>query len=365
MLDARKVPVNYQPRALGGLLTVLLLAACATPAPKPKAPDFGPLVWPNPPEQAVIRWEGALFEIETLEIKRPSFMDLVAGAEPEEPPKTLSKPFGVAADSNGRVFVADTALGALVMFDRKNDKVEQWGMTGMGALSKPIGVAVDRLGRVYVSDIMDARVVVFDSTGRFINAFGGKDILQNPVSLAVNSDLGRIYVADSKLHQIKVFDLQGTELSAIGKRGGGPAQFNFPSYVAVASDGRVVVSDTMNFRIQILDADGNHIRTFGDIGQNVGDLNRAKGVAVDPDGHIYVVDASFNNFQIFDDEGRLLLYVGAGGIRPGEFVLPTGIYIDQGGKIYVADQGNHRVQIFQYLGEPDNAENEQNDESSG
>jgi len=352
MLQPNKFRFPTNLRHAISILAVLLLAACAAPAPAPKQ-DTGELVWPNPPQKAVIRHERMVSKIETLEIKKPSFVDLLAGSEPEEPVKTLRKPFGLATDSRGRLFVADTTLGALIMFDLENDKIERWGEFGMGTLSKPIGVAVDRQDRVYVSDIVEFRIVVFNSTGEYVNAFGGPTVFQNPVSVAINDDLGRIYVVDSKLHQLMIFDLQGNQLKVIGKRGGNPAQFNYPSYVAVGGDGRVYVSDSLNFRVQILDEDGNHLQTFGDIGRNAGDLNRPKGIAVDPDGHIYVVDGSFNNFQIFDDQGQLLLFVGNDGSRRGQFLLPTGIYIDDRGKIYVADQGNRRVQIFQYLGEPE------------
>lgn len=339
-------------RFVFGVFIALLLVACASQSVPVQQKKTGELLWPSPPEEPVIRYIGQLREIEDRKVKNSRFADILAGSEPEKPAQTLAKPFGVTTDASGRVFVADTAIGNLIVFDPKNNLTEQWGASGMGTLGKPIGVAVDGQGQVYVADLDGDRIVVFDAQGRYLRAFGGNDVFRNPVSIAINTQLGRIYVADSKLHQIKIFDLQGNELNTIGKRGGGPAQFNFPSYVSVANDGRVVVSDTLNFRIQILDADGNHLQTFGKVGQNLGDLNRAKGVAFDPDGHVYVADASFSNFQIFDTEGELLLFVGRLGNGPGEFVLPTGVHIDDKGKIYIADAGNHRIQIFEYLGAP-------------
>jgi DNA-binding beta-propeller fold protein YncE len=343
MLQSEKSAIRNLLPLAGALLAALLLAACAAPAPVEK-PDTSELYWPGPPLPPAIRWVGSRSEIEELEIKRSAFADLIAGKEPEKPVRTFNKPFGVYADARGRLFVTDTALPALVVFDQENDTIEQWGQSGMGTLVKPMGITGDRQGRIYVVDSVSARVVVFDADGRFVNALGGRGVLENPVDVAINEDLGRIYVSDSKLHQIKVFDTAGGELFAFGEKGPGPEEFMFPGFLEVAPDGRLFVSDSLNFRIQVLDAEGKHLGFIGRLGRRSGELNRPKGVALDRDGHLYVIDASFNNFQVFEDDGRLLLAVGTGGNARGQFFLPMGIHIDDRDRIYVADQINRRVQ---------------------
>jgi len=335
--------------ALAGLL---LLNGCATEAPvkpKEKTPD---LVWPSPPEPAVIRYVGMVSKLDDPnEKEKASFKDILAGKESEEPAKALNKPWGVYSDSN-RLFVADTGLGALIVFDLNTLKTERWGTEGSGKLIKPISVTADAQGRIYVCDQLGKRIVVFDSAGKYVTSFGGKEVFLNPVTAAVNDRLGRIYVVDSQKHQVLVFDMKGKLQFTVGKKGGAPGDFLFPAGIAIDSEGRFYVSDTLNFRVQIFSADGKFIKTFGELGQNPGTFTRPKGIALDKDGHIYVVDAAFGNFQVFDTEGRLLLFVGSNGNRPGEFFLPTGIAIDRHDRIYVADPINHRVQIFQYLGEP-------------
>jgi DNA-binding beta-propeller fold protein YncE len=339
--------------AISALIATLLLASCATTPPVEEKVDTDLLVWPKPPEQAVIRWIGEFAVIDEPEEERSRFIDMVAGEEPKKLIKVLNKPFGVHTDSAGRLFVTDTAFGELFVFHQDSDEVETWGTYGQGDLNKPMGVWVDRQDRVYVTDSVDRRVVIFDSSGRYLSSFGGQEVFRNPVAIAVNDDLGRIYVLDSQLHQLKAFDMQGKELFSVGEKGPGPEQFMYPSFLTLAPDGRLFISDSMKFRIKIYDADGGVIKTFGQIGQNFGDLNRPKGVALDSDGHVYVVDTSFSNFQIFNEEGELFLFVGQGGTRPGELMLPMGIHIDNKDRIYVVDQANHRVQVFEYLGEPD------------
>ena len=117
--------------------------------------------------------------------------------------------------------------------------------------------------------------------------------------------------------------MDGSTVRTIGKRGGEPGEFNFPTNLFVDTQGRLYVADTLNFRIQIFDPDGKLLSAFGTLGDTPGSLNRPKGVGVDSEGHIYVADTSFNNFQIFDQNGQLLLFVGAVGQRARR-VLPAG-----------------------------------------
>lgn len=352
---ARSVHSCFPIACIAGLMSIaLIVSGCATQAPVKGVEETPEMVWPKPPEQAVIRYIGEVREIEKLDIEdRSSFRDILAGKETRETAQTLSKPYGVYGDDKGRLFVADTALGALLVFDTEADTVERWGEVGLGALKKPIAITSDKFGRVFVCDVGDTRVVIFDQNGKYLSAFGGPDVFENPVAIAVNDQLGHIYVVDSKGHQIIVFDLDGNKLTSFGEKGNLPGYFMYPTDIAIGSDNRLFISDSLNFRIQILEADGTYIKHFGKVGLNPGDLSRPKGIALDRDGHVYVVDASFFNFQVFDEDGNLLLIVGQGGSGPGQFVLPTDIHIDHRGRIYVADQINHRVQIFEYLGRPD------------
>jgi DNA-binding beta-propeller fold protein YncE len=227
----------------------------------------------------------------------------------------------------------------------------------------------------------------------------------------VDAPRGRVYVADSYLHQVVVFDLAGKVVQRIGRnagdiarkknvvalltprthgeatrlqygqaaaaaepvaahlpagyvaeprdltdnRGGAPAEFRYPSYVAVAPDGKVYVSDAMNFRVQSFDAGGRTIGAFGRLGDTPGSFARPKGLAVDSEGHVYVVDAAFNNLQIFDDQGRLLLSFGGMGRGHGQLWLPLGVHIDRQNRVYVVDRFNKRVQIYEYLSDAERA----------
>lgn len=335
-------------------LTIILFAlgACESGNQQAKQEEVGEIVWPLPPEQPRIKFIRSFKTPADIGAKTSkSLADALFGAT-DQSNFYMEKPYAVSADSKGRVFVGETALGKLFVFDIPNKKFEVWGQSGQGRLLLPLGIAVDGADQVYVADSKQRRVVVFDPDGKFLRAMGGKNELERPVGIAVDDARDRIYVVDTGGHRIVVFDKQGNRVTTIGERGKEPGQFNFPSNIALDRDGRLYVVDAMNFRIQILEPDGNPINAFGKHSDLPGDVSRPKGIGVDQDGHIYVVDAAFNNFQIFDAEGALMLFIGGTGRNPGQFYLPAGAYLDPQGRFYVADQFNRRIQIFQYLGEP-------------
>ncbi len=329
-------------------LLIFLLAGCATPAPE-KPAVAQQTVWPSPPQQPRIRYLGSLQSLENLSDKKQiSIRDILMGKEEVEN-RNLTKPYGVYSDSHGRVFVADTGLAGLPVFNVETGAVSFWGVQGRGSLRKPVGIAGEALGPIYVSDAVGKRIVKFDVNGKYLTAFGGEKVYPGPAGLAFNEVNQRLYAADTKRHQILVFTPEGVLESTIGEPGEGEVQFNFPTNIAIDREGRLYVADTMNFRVQVLESDGTFIRTFGSIGDRPGNFNRLKGIGVDSDGNIYGVDASYNNFQVFNREGRLLIYVGGAGRGSGNFYLPAGAFVDRNDRIYIADQYNQRIQMFQYL----------------
>ena len=320
---------------------------------RPAAAAARPLVWPPPPEQPRIRYVTTYRGINDFKTRKmPKWKTLLLGAEDpnSRPSDVMVKPYGVAVSRLGRVYVTDTAARRVFVFDPEAKAVSFVGEKGPGKLTKPIGVAVDGEGKVFVADTTVNRVFGYDLQGQLAIAIGREGDLESPSGLAVDRARNLLYVADAKKHHVLCYStVDGSVVRTIGRRGGGPGEFNFPTNLFVNRNGRLYVADTMNFRIQMFNPEGGFLGEFGTQGDTPGTLNRPKGVGVDSEGHIYVADSSFNNFQVFDAAGQLLLYVGSGGTEPGEFILPAGLCIDDRDRIYVADQGNARVQVFEYL----------------
>ena len=340
---------------LRGLFLVPVVAlSLATPGyaanRAPATADAGELVWPLPPDPPRIRYVETLRGDDHYAKKKGRWKRFLVGPD-TDPGLTLHKPYGVVSDVRGRIYVSDTGLGAVVVFDPENREVRTLGQNGRVRLSTPVGLAIDERGRLFVSDPSLDTVFCFDEEERVALALGHSEGMQNPSGIAIDRQRHRLYVADSHLHEILVYTTDGAFVTRWGKRGSGAGQLNFPTNVAIAPNGDLYVVDTGNFRVQVFDPEGRVKSSFGEAGDGFGSFHRPKGIALDSDGHAYVVDAAFNNFQIFDGDGRLLLFVGAAGQEPGSFWLPAGIHIDAQDHVYVVDQINRRVQVFQYLGE--------------
>ena len=83
---------------------------------------------------------------------------------PELPqPWYFSFPYGIAVDSSGYVYVADSWNGRIQKFDSDGNFITKWGSsgTGDGEFSLPHGIAVDSSGNAYVADTMNNRIQKF------------------------------------------------------------------------------------------------------------------------------------------------------------------------------------------------------------
>lgn len=264
--------------------------------------------------------------------------------------KALLMPEGVAVDAQGRIFVADPRAGIVRMFDPVRKRYKELRAPRKDPMVAPVDVAIGGDGRVYVSDAARARIFVFSPKGKFLRTLGGLDrresIFLRCTGIAVDARLGRLYVVDTGAMQVVVMTLDGHVLEKIGKRGTGPGEFNFPTFIAVAPDGSFWVSDSLNFRVEHFSAGGKFLSEFGHVGALPGQFYRPKGIAVDGAGNVYVVEGMYDRVQVYDPDGRLRYVFGGTGSGPGQLDLPTGIALEGGDRIVVSDALNARVDIF-------------------
>jgi DNA-binding beta-propeller fold protein YncE len=321
------------------ILAVSLCCGCATTTPTAQE-----RVWPEPPARARIKYVRSIYGAE--EFQRSLFGRLL----PAPSAARIQKPYGVFADGKGRLYIADTARGLVMVLDYEEEKAFFIGARrDQGRLAKPVSVVAGSDERIYVTDVLQKRVVVYDRGGKFVLAIGRQGEFERPTGIALNEERGLIYVSDTPRHVVKVYDLEGNfrfEFRGDNER---KIAFHHPTNIWIDEGGQVYITDSMNFRVMVFDADGRYLKNLGRIGTLPGMFARPKGVAVDYDGNVYVVDAMFHNVQVFDQQGQVLLVFGEHGGHPGGFWLPAGICIDKNGVIYVSDSFNHRIQVFQYI----------------
>ncbi len=332
---------------------LLIAGGCAGTELRTENPGSGTQgpapVWPSPPQPPRIRYVRTISGPSDVGIRKSwmkRVIDNIFGKEDME--ERILRPYGVFADAR-RVYITDPGAHVLRVFDVKEERYFEIKETKKEELISPIGVAADRDGEIYLSDSVLKGVFVFDKAGKYLREMGSPDEFLRPAGIALDED--RTYVVDTHRHQVLVFRKKTGELiSRFGKNGAGEGEFNYPTNIFIRN-GLLYITDSMNFRVQVLRTDGSFLSAFGKAGDGSGDFSKPKGIAVDSEGNIYVSDAHFDSVQIFDGKGRLLLGFGHTGRGAGEMVLPAGVFIDEKDMVYVADSYNNRVQVFQYLRE--------------
>lgn len=328
--------------------------------------DFSKIVWPNPPAITRIRyinyWSGEKFvdpKTNAPQKKKASWMERVAGVATGEtvdsrPRWQLVVPNGVAVDSKGKVYVADSKVRAVFIVDPETGKYEMI-KSGVDAKFQWLtGIMIDETDRLFVSDSGMKRVNVFDPQHKLESTITEK--LMDPGGIAIDEENRLLYVTDAEQDLVQVYDADPPYkyIRSLGKpdtkhTSTVPGEFSKPTAVAVDKDGNVYVSDTWNNRIESFDAEGNFIRTFGKAGDGPGYFARPKGISIDGDGHLWICDQVQDRVQVYTPEGRLLIYMGGHGLMPGEFQSLVNIVVDKNNRVFTTEQMPGRLQMFRYV----------------
>ena len=283
-------------------------------------------------------------------------------------------PRGVAIDSSGNVFVADTSNHRIQKFQLSNPCppgalqvvigvcfITKWGTFGSldGQFYFPKGVAIDSSGNVFVADSRNNRIQKFTNDGNFIKAWGTFGSLDGqfhwPADVAIDSS-GNVFVADTLNDRIQKFTNDGNFIKAWGTLGSLYGQFHSPYGVAVDSLGYVFVADTMNNRIQKFLSDSIpcppgalqvvigvcFITKWGTLDNGNGLID----VAVDSSGNVFASSISLDSIQEFTNNGAFLTSWGESGSANGQFRYAWGVAVDSSGNVFVPDMDNHRIQVF-------------------
>lgn len=302
---------------------------------------------------------------------------------------TLNNPQGLALDSSGDLFIADSGNNVIREVSISTGDIttvagdDNPGYSGDGGaatsaeLNQPVGVYVDADGNVDIADSNNNVIRQVSPAGVISTIVGGPGsgtdttVSQVPVGAAEWS--GSLYEADPQHSVIRKIDLSTgdeTVLAGTGSPGysgdGGPAsgaELNQPTGLAIDSSGDVFIADASNNVIREVSASTGDISTVaGDVTAGyTGDggpatsaeLDSPQGVAVDASGDLFIADS--DNYvvrEVAAATGDISTVAGSG--IPGydgdggpatdaELNSPDSVAVDSAGNLWIADSENDVV----------------------
>lgn len=390
--------------ALGGYLVVSSGSGCkpqAPPGPRPSGPYIPPSPGVSQPAATGVSEEAEEGPTPTparrkLMVSTLAGSGLCGSADGRAGQAQFGGPTGVEADADGNVYVADPAGNRIRFVSGGNVTT----LAGTGApgykdgpatgamFNRPYGVALDANGNVYVADRDNHRIRVVSNGvvttlagcgttgpegGGFANGKVGTAQFRFPSGLDFDPQ-GRVYVADSENHRIRIiFEGRVETFAGQGRRGFrdgsiAEAMFNYPTDVAVDGQGIVYVADRDNHCIRRIS--GGKVITLAGTripGLKNGPCAEAQfscptGVALDFLGNLYVaewgthrirkVNLATHTVKTLAGSGNVGQY--GGGFRDGApsqalFNWPFGATVDPQENVYVADTNNCRVRKISYV----------------
>ncbi len=304
----------------------------------------------------------------------------------------LSRPFGLAVDSSGNVYIADTdnhvirkvaANGIITTFagTGKRGFSGDNGPATSAQLNIPTRMVVDAAGNLYIVDLFNNRVrkIAGSTTSTVIG--GGTNFSEGvpaisaaslPQAVAVDAS-GNVFIVDGFFVGVRKIDVRGivntvaggTELKGFAGDGGPglKALFNFGIFSGLAADvnGGILIGDEKNHRVRKLTPDGNVntvagnglYRFSGDGGPaSSATLDLPSSVLADAAGNVFISEIGQNRIRKVARDGTISVYAGTGvqgysgdngPATQATLSFPSYLTIGPDNNLYFADSINNAI----------------------
>ena len=334
----------------------------------------------------------------------------------------LNVPRGMAVGPDGNLYFADTTNQRIRMVNLTTNIITtvagstvsgnavnpgfggDGGLATQARLSAPEGVAFDSLGDMFIADTGNNRIRMV-SNG-IITTVAGRDLtnkekglndnggpITNPVTganytTAVTPFPSSCTISPGNANSTRVgAPLQTTTAAGnvvcavIGDgKDAQAALLGAPSSIVVDASNNVIFVDRGNARIRELYANpvpsgtssfagfsgintivgtgSNQNAGDGGPGRSAGISTGTNGLSLDPSGKLYFTDRTNNRARVFDTVGGIVGgFAGSPSFNGDQAALatmffnPTGVTVDTGGNVYVTDSGNNLIRKIDTTGQ--------------
>jgi sugar lactone lactonase YvrE len=241
-------------------------------------------------------------------------------------PSGMFQPEGVAVDTAGNVYIADSG----------NNAIKEWvnayntNITLVGSgLASPAGVALDNAGNVYIADAGDNAVKEWNVANSNLTTVVSMGPV-SPAGIALDS-YGNIYIADPADAAIREWVAATASLTTLVSSG-----LDLPESVAVDRAGNLYIADTGSSAIKVWNPANGSLTTLAGSG-----LKSPYGVAVDGAGNVFIADTS---------DAAIKKWTAATGnlttLVPSGLSSPFGLAVDSTGNLFATDStGNALLEL--------------------
>lgn len=294
----------------------------------------------------------------------------------------LVRPVAVAVGPHGVIYIAEgnrvrevDTVGLISTVAGTGDPGDagDGGPATSAELNMPQGLAVDSAGRLYIADTLNNRVRRVDPDGTIRTVAGTGEAgytgdglpaivarLNLPTGLAIGFG-DELFISDTANNVVRQLGADGIIRTVAGTgeagyRGDGDpalyAELHDPGGLAFDDEGNLYVADALNQRIRRVDVKGEIVTVAGtgiaafsgDNGQGIfAELDLAtnplegmgQGLAVGPTGDLFIADGLNHRLRKLDVSGVISTVT--------RMTTPLGVAVDPHGAIYVADADENRV----------------------
>jgi uncharacterized protein (TIGR03437 family) len=251
---------------------------------------------------------------------------------------TLKYPAGIAVDSTGILYIADT--GSIQVLRVSQGVLST--VTGAFKLTAPTGLALDRFDNLLIAEGGSSMIRVSPAGVASVASIGGGDA-------AVDQN-GTVYVTGSRT----VRKLSNGVASIIAGNGNGyfagdggnatSGRLNAPTALWRDATGLLYFTDSRNQRLREL--------TTAGLLATAGSMGWPNGIAMDSSGNLFVSDTSANRVRRLAPDGTMTTVVGSdlagssgdGGAASAALLNhPFGLAIGRDNSLYIADSGNNVI----------------------